>query len=96
MYGQDGKEISRTEVTSVEKKSLDANLFVVPADYARQDMSAMANRMKAAREQMRQTRGQGGAKAEEGRPLTGGPKPDMSEMMKQFGEMMKKKQQSGQ
>lgn len=83
------------EVTAVEKKSLDPGLFTVPSDYTRQDMSEMANRMKAMQEQMRQSREQNERGAREGG--ADAQKPDMREMMKQFGEMMKKKQpQSGQ
>lgn len=40
----DGKETFQMEATAVEKKSLDAALFVPPADY--QDMSAMMKGMK--------------------------------------------------
>jgi hypothetical protein len=47
----------RMEVTSIDKKSLDAGLFAFPADWAKQDMSAMQERMKAMREQ----KGQGKA-----------------------------------
>ena len=35
-------------------------------------------------------------RAEKGGDATGGQKPDMSEAMKQFGEMLKKKSQGGQ
>ncbi|HEY6083989.1 MAG TPA: DUF4412 domain-containing protein [Nitrospira sp.] len=93
MYGQDGKEISRTQATSIERKSLDGNLFVVPADYVKQDMSGMANRMKALEEQRSHNR------AETGQPAgdsSGEQKPDVQEMMKQFQDMMKKRQQGGQ
>ncbi|BCA55289.1 hypothetical protein W02_24290 [Nitrospira sp. KM1] len=89
MFDHDGKEISRMEVTAIEKKSLDPSLFTVPSDYTRQDMSEMANRMKAMQEQMRQAREQNERGAREGGADA---QKDMREMMKQFGEMMKKKQ----
>jgi len=96
MYGEDGKERSRTEATSIEKKSLDGALFVVPADYVKQDMSGMANRMKAFEENM--ARGHSGQRDGEpaGTTQPGGEKPEMQKMMKQFQEMMKKRQQGGQ
>ena len=107
-YDDVGKESSRTEVTSIDKKSLDSALFAFPADWVRQDMSAMQERMKAMRgqkgqggedfskmmEEMKKRKaGQGGAGEPSGE---GGEQPDMKEVMKQFGEMMKKKQQGGQ
>ncbi|MBI4003024.1 MAG: DUF4412 domain-containing protein [Nitrospira defluvii] len=104
-YDDAGKESSRMEVTSIDKKRLDASLFAFPADWAKQDMSAMQERMKAMREQ----KGQGGediSKMMEGMkrrkagpssageaPGESAEQPDVKEMMKQFGEMMKKKQQ---
>lgn len=107
-YDEEGKESSRMEVTSIDKKSLDNALFAFPADWAKQDMSAMQERMKA----MRERKGQAGEdfskmaeemkkrKAGQGNVAEpsgeGGQQPDMKEMMKQFGEMMKKKQQGGQ
>ncbi|MBS0170635.1 MAG: DUF4412 domain-containing protein [Nitrospira sp.] len=106
-YGEDGKESFRSEVTGIEKKSLNADLFIVPADYARQNLSEIANRMKAGREQMQQ--GQGGvdmsqmieemkkrraARGKAGETPGGDEQPpDMKELMKQFGEAMKKQQQ---
>lgn len=92
------------EVTSIDKKSLDAGLFAFPADWAKQDMSAMQERMKAMREQ------QGQGKADLSKMLedmktrkaarrgAGEPageaeqQPDMQEIMKQLGEAMKKQQ----
>ncbi|WHZ23762.1 MAG: hypothetical protein OJF47_002874 [Nitrospira sp.] len=107
-YDEEGKESSRMEVTSIDKKSLDNALFAFPADWAKQDMSAMQERMKA----MRERKGQAGEdfskmaeemkkrKAGQGTVAEpsgeGGQQPDVKEMMKQFGEMMKKKQQDGQ
>ena len=106
-YGDDGKELSRSEVTGIEKKSLDANLFVVPPDYARQNLSELANRLKAGREQMQQ--GQGSvdmsqmiedmkkrrAERRKANEASGEAEPqqDLKEMMKQLGEAMKKQQQ---
>lgn len=108
-YGEDGKESFRSEVTGIEKRSLNADLFIVPSDYARQNLSEIANRMKAGREQMQQ--GQGGAdmshmieemkkrRAARGKSGDaageGEPPPDFREMMKQLGEAMKKPQQQG-
>jgi hypothetical protein len=105
-YDEAGKESSRMEVTSIDKRKLDASLFAFPADWAKQDMSGMQDRMKAMREQ----KGQGGEdfskmmdhmKSRNTSPSQGGQgsaenaesQPDMKEMMKQFGEMMKKQQQ---
>ena len=42
-YDEAGKESSRMEVTSIEKKRLDAGLFAFPADWTKQDMSGMQN-----------------------------------------------------
>jgi hypothetical protein len=56
-YDEAGKESMRMEVTSIDTKSLGADLFAFPADWAKQDMSAMQERMKAMREQ----KGQGKA-----------------------------------
>ena len=107
-YDEEGKESSRMEVTSIDKKSLDNALFAFPADWAKQDMSAMQERMKAMRERKGQAdedfskmaeemkkrkAGQGNVAEPSGE---GGQQPDMKEMMKQFGEMMKQKQQGGQ
>ena len=104
-YDEAGKTSSRMEVTSIEKKRLDPGLFAFPADWAKQDMSAMQERMKAMREQ----KGQGGEdiskmaepmkKRKSGAsgageaPGESAEQPDVKDMMKQFGEMMKKKQQ---
>ncbi|MBS0184493.1 MAG: DUF4412 domain-containing protein [Nitrospira sp.] len=107
-YDDAGKESFRTEVTSIDKKSLENALFAFPADWVRQDMSAMQERMKA----MRGQKGQGGedfskimeeikkrkaSRGGAGEPSgEGGEEPDMKEVMKQFGEMMKKRQPGGQ
>ncbi|HNV25847.1 MAG TPA: DUF4412 domain-containing protein [Nitrospira sp.] len=103
-YDEAGKESVRMEVVSVEKKPLDASLFAFPADWAKHDMAGLQERMKAMREQKRE----GGAdvskmieelkkrKASRGKSgeAPGGdePAPDMKELMKQFGEAMKKQQ----
>ncbi|HRC42784.1 MAG TPA: DUF4412 domain-containing protein [Nitrospira sp.] len=99
-YGEAGKESMRMEVTSIDKKSLDAGLFAFPADWAKQDMSAIQERMKAMREQ----KGQGAVdlskmlddmkKRKSARRGAGeaGQQPDMQEIMKQLGEAMKKPQ----
>lgn len=103
-YNELGKEFSRMEVMSIDKKILDTGLFVFPDGWAKQDMSAMQERMKAARGQ----KGQGSEdfsnmmeemkkrKAEKGKTSDGSvEQPSASEMMKKFGEMMKKKQSDG-
>jgi hypothetical protein len=110
-YDDLGKEASRTEVVGVEKKRLDASLFVVPADYTRQNMGDMVNRMKAAREQMQQKQGQKQPDFEklmrdaeqrraqrqgEGGSGADAPPPEAAEMMRKIQEMMKKQQGSGQ
>ncbi len=100
-YDEAGKESSRMEVTSIDKKRLDPSLFTFPVDWAKQDMSAMQERMKVMRDQ----KGQGGGdfsemaeemkkrKASRGDPpaAAGGnaPQTDVKELMKQFGEMLK-------
>lgn len=104
-YDEQGKESSRMEVTSIDRKSLDAGLFAFPADWAKQDMSAMQERMKAAREQKGQ-RGEDFSKMMEemkkrkagkgGTSNGSAEQPDANEMMKKFGELMKKKQSGGQ
>ena len=103
-YDEAGQESMRMEVTSIDKKRLDAGLFTFPADWAKQDMSAMQERMKAMREQ----KGQGkadlskmledmkkrkAARRGAGEPAgEAGPQPDMQEIMKQLSEAMKKQQ----
>lgn len=101
-YDEAGKESSRMEVTSVDKRKLDASLFAFPADWAKQDMAGMQERMKAMREQKGQegadlSRMMEGAKKRKASP--GGaeealgenaPPTDVKDLMKQFGEMMKK------
>jgi hypothetical protein len=109
-YDDSGKESSRTEVVGVEKKSLDGNLFVVPADYTRQSMSEMVNRMKAEHEQRQQKEGQAPPDFEkkmrdaeqrrakrENTGAAGGeaPPPEAADMMKRIQEMMKKQQSGG-
>jgi hypothetical protein len=92
------------EVVRIEKKTLDASLFAFPADWAKQDLSGIQERMKAMREQRRE----GGAdvskmiedikkrKAARGKPgeVSGGEEqpPDMNALMRQFGEALKKQQ----
>lgn len=110
-YDEAGKESSRMEVTSLERKTLDSSLFSFPADWVKQDMMGMQERMKAMREQKQQgsedfskmmehmkkrkseTRGAETAAGEGAES-----QPDVKDMMKQLGEMMKKSQppQSGQ
>ena len=93
------------EVTSIESKPLDASLFAFPADWAKQDMSGMQDRMKAMREQkgrdgedfskvMGQMKKRKAASSHAGEALgeNAEAQTDMKDMMKQFGEMMKKQQ----
>jgi hypothetical protein len=106
-YDEAGKESSRMEVTSVERKPLDAGLFFFPPDWVKQDMAGMQDRMNARREQKQQG-GQDFSKMVEEmkkhKAAKGGmgetaadsePQPDVKEMMKQFGEMLQKHQQKG-
>lgn len=103
----DGSEGTRMEVTRVDKKRLDDSLFAVPAGYTKIDMGATmggsAGRPGGAGAQGRgnvdfekmmgeaqQRKAQQGG-ASEGQK-EGGQQPDTNELMKQFGEMMKKKQ----
>lgn len=106
-YDEAGKETSRMEVTSVDKKRVDPGLFAFPSDWTKRDVSAIQEGMKA----MREPKGQGGAdlstmiedmkKRRAARGKTGAPsgegepQPDLKELMKQLGEAMKQ-QQGGQ
>jgi hypothetical protein len=106
-YDEAGKESSRMEVTSVERKTLDAGLFFFPPDWLKQDMAGMQDRMKAMREQkqqggqdfskiveeMKKRKAAKGAMAET--PADGEAQPDVKEMMKQLGEMLQRNQQKG-
>lgn len=104
-YGDDGKETSRTEATSIEKKSLDKSLFTMPADYTKVDPGTMMRGAGGAEghggedfqkmmESMKKRKAeQGGTAGGQGGSIQ---QPDANEMMRQFGEMMKKRQQSGQ
>ena len=95
------------EVTSVERKPLDAGLFFFPPDWVKQDMAGIQDRMNTRREQKQQG-GQDFSKMVEEmkkhKAAKGGmgetaadsePQPDVKEMMKQFGEMLQKHQQKG-
>lgn len=108
-YDEAGKESSRMEVTSIEKKPLDAGLFAFPADWAKQDMSGMQDRMKAMREpkgrdgedfsklmEQMKKRKAASSNAEKVPSENAEAQPDLKDMMKQFGEMVKKKQQQPQ
>lgn len=93
-YDSTGTVTTRTEVTSIEAKSMDAALFVAPAGYQKMDRGAMMGAMggedlqKRLEELKKRRAGKDGAS-------TGGTKPDLSDIMKQFGERMKKQQQEG-
>jgi hypothetical protein len=104
-YDDAGKESSRMEVTSIERKALDVGLFSFPTDWVKQDMAGMQDRMKAMREQKQpgsediskmmeqmkkhksETSGAGAASGEGAES-----QPDVKDLMKQLGEMMKKPQ----
>ena len=105
-YGDDGKEDSRMEATSIERKSLDNTVFTMPADYTKMDREAMMRGMSGGPEspggeefqrklqEMKQRRAaQGRAEGKQGNPAA---QEEVNDMMKQFGEMMKKRQQGGQ
>jgi hypothetical protein len=104
-YDEQGKESSRMEVTSIDKKPLVVGLFAFPAGWTKQDLSAMQERMKAAREQSGQAGEDFSKMMEEmksrksgkgGVPDGSAAQPDAAELIKKFGEMMKKKQSGGQ
>lgn len=105
-YGDDGKETSRTEAIGIEKKSLDKSLFAMPADYTKVDREAMMRGaaggaqghggedfQKMMEEMKKRKAEQGGTAGGQAGP---GQQADPNEMMKQFGEMLKKRQQGGQ
>jgi outer membrane lipoprotein-sorting protein len=105
-YGDDGKEESRTEATSIERKSLDDSVFAMPSDYRKMDREAMMSGMGGGAEgpggeefqrklqEMKQRRAaQSGAAGNQGNLA---PQQDVNEMMKQFGDMMKKRESGGQ
>jgi len=57
---EDGSEKTRTEAMNVERKKLDNNLFVPPADYTKFDLNAMMQqRTKASQEVGKGDQGQG-------------------------------------
>ncbi|BFU94775.1 MAG: conserved protein of unknown function [Nitrospira sp.] len=93
-YDSTGAVATRTEVTGIEAKSMDVALFAAPAGYQKMDRGAMMGAMggedvqKRMEEMKKRRAGTDGAS-------TGGTRPDMSEMMKQFRERMKKQQQEG-
>jgi len=93
-YDVTGQVATRTEVTDIEAKSMDAALFAAPAGYQKMDRGAMMGAMGGEEvqkriEEMKKRR------AGKDRSSTGA-KPDVSEAMKQFGERMKKQQEGGQ
>jgi len=103
-FDEAGKESLRMEVVRIDKKGLDASLFAFPADWARQDMSALQERLKTLGEPNKK----GGAdlskmieemkKRKAARGKTGkdpggdGQQTDLKELMQQFGEAMKTQQ----
>jgi hypothetical protein len=104
-YGNDGKESSRMETTAIEKKSLDNALFVMPADYTKMDREALmraaggaaggsGEELQRMMQEMKKRRAERSA-ATEGQAGEV-PQPDVNDMMKQFGDMLKKRQQGGQ
>lgn len=92
-YDSTGQASTTTEVTNIEAKSLDAALFAPPAGYQKMDRGAMAiagamggeDVQKRIEEMKKRRAGRDGSST--------GAKPDMSEIIKQFGERMKKQQQ---
>ena len=103
-YDETGRESSRMEVTNIESKKLDAGLFAFPADWSKQDMSGIQDRMKAMREQrgqgsedfskmMEQMKRRKNAPPGAGEGRGDGVEPDVKDIMNQLGEMMKKQQQ---
>jgi len=92
-YDSTGQAAITTEVTNIEAKSMDAALFAPPAGYQKMDRGAMAmmgamggeDIQKRIEEMKKHRAGKGGSSS--------GDKPDMSEIIKQFGERMKKQQQ---
>ena len=105
-YDDDGKETSRTEVTSIEKKSLDKSLFTMPSDYTKVGGEAMMRGatggaqghggedfQKMMEEMKKRKTEQGGTAGGQGGPNQ---QPDANEMIRQLGEMMKKRQQGAQ
>lgn len=104
-----GVEQMRMEVTSIEKKRLDAALFAMPADYKKLDRETLmggigglgetgASRGKGPgpggvdlQKMMRDMQKQQAEQGESaGDHPESGTRPNMDELMKQFGDMMKK------
>jgi len=84
----DGKVESRWVATKVEKKHVDDSLFVVPAAYAKIDMSSIFKKMQKAQDEQHASP-RGPSKEGQEKP---GPQEDldMDALMKQFGDVMKK------
>lgn len=95
-YDREGKESSRMEVTSIEKKAMDGSLFSAPADYKKLDAGPLMGGSAGSEELRQKLEDMKKRRAEKGRDATGGQRPDMNEMIKQLGEVMKKKQEGGQ
>lgn len=95
-YDKTGAEVSRMEVTSVEKKSLDGGLFTIPAGYTKMERGPILGGEAGGEEVRKKIEEMKKRRAEQGSPFGGREKPDMGDMMKQFGDMMKQQQQSGQ
>lgn len=105
-YGDNGKESSRTETTGIEKKSLDNALFAMPADYTKMDREALmrgaaggvsgenGEDFQRMMQEMKKRRSERNAAADGQSGEV--PQQDVNDMIKQFGDMMKKRQQSGQ
>jgi len=104
-------EKMRMETTAVEKKRLSDSLFIPPADYTKFDMNAMMEqRTKDRQEGGNQGEGQVDVQqmlqdmqkrkheqsGSSGNANPDGQHMDMQDLLKNFGEMMKKKQQGGQ
>lgn len=103
-FDETGKESVRMEVVRIDKKGLDASLFAFPADWAKQDMSALQERLKTLVEpdkkggpdlskmieEMKKRKAARGKRSDA--PGGEGPQPDLKELLQQFGEAMKQPQ----
>jgi Domain of unknown function (DUF4412) len=94
-YDRGGKESSCMEVTSIEKRVMEGSLFTAPADYKKMDAGLLPGGGAGSEELRQKLEEMKKRRAATGGDATGSQKPDMSEAMKQFGEMLKKKQQQG-
>ena len=104
-YDNHGRESSRTETTAIEEKFLNDALFTMPAEYTKMTREALmrgadgggsgggGEELQRMMQEMKKRRAERNAAAK-GRSDEAS-QPDVNEMIKQFGEMMKKRQQGG-